>query len=108
MKYSLILLLFLAISSIAGVAFNSYDRELANIEFDLWEYNTKEEALEAIEPALEQFAEQVCASYIIKSIEEDDSGYIITLQVRRQTYELYYNDAEGDESKNYDKYTSNK
>jgi hypothetical protein len=104
MKYTIILLCLLAVSATAGVAYNSYERELALIKFDLWEYNTKEKAYNDIKPALEQFAEQVCQSYIIHSVEEYDNGYIIVLYVGRVTYEVYYDNAQGDENAYWDSY----
>ena len=104
MKYTIILLCLLAVSATAGVAYNSYDRELELIEFDLWEYNTKEKAYNDIKPALNEFAEQVCASYIINSITEYDDGYLIVLHVGRLNYELYYNDVSGISDLYWDSY----
>ena len=74
-----------------------------NVEFKLWEYNTQEKALKDIEPEMEQFREQVCHSYEMKSIEEYDDGYIIIVHVGKLTYEIYYSDI--NESMYYDRYT---
>ena len=108
MKYTAILLCLLLTASVAGVALGSHERELENIEWSLWEYNTPNEAYDAIQPALDVFADEVCASFIIDSVTEYDDGYLIVLEVGRLNYELYYNDVADISDMYWDSYTRKK